>query len=124
MDSTANQWILNVLHPLREVLPAWPVVLPSRIGDPIKPLKIGVHEDLAALLGPRPSDAHEALGRALRRYTLSKEYKAALEAEESWRHGLDGTPVEPVAAEHKAAHKNAPEQRGKQEVFVVSMKVK
>jgi hypothetical protein len=41
MTSMASEWILNVLQPLREVLPTWPVVLPSRIGDPIKPLKIG-----------------------------------------------------------------------------------
>jgi sRNA-binding protein len=120
MDSTVNQWILNVLRPLREVLPSWPAVLPARTGDPIRPLKIGVHKDLAALLGPSPSDAHEVLGRALRRYTSSNEYRNALDAEESWRHALDGTPVEPVAAEHKGYSK----RRGGQEVFVMGMKVK
>jgi sRNA-binding protein len=87
MGAVANQWIMDVLRSLREVLTTWPAVLPSRIGDPIKPLRIGTYEDLAALLGPPPSDAHEVLRRALRRYTLSNEYRSALNAEGSWRHG-------------------------------------
>jgi hypothetical protein len=117
--AVANQWILNILQPLRDVLPSWPAVLPSRVGDPIRPLKIGVHEDMKALLQDPSSDALEILGRAIRRYTLSHEYRGAILAPESWRHGLDGTPVEPVSEEHKAAP-----PRPRKEFYVVSVQVK
>lgn len=122
MDSTANQWILNVLHPLREVLPVWPAVLPSRIGDLIRPLKIGAREDFLELLGPPPSDAHRVLIRVLRRYAGSDRYQRALNAPDSWRHALDGTPVEPVAEEHKV-WRGAPVRPDK-EVFVVAVETK
>jgi hypothetical protein len=48
--SKATQWTIDALAPLREHLSAWPAVLPSKVGDPIRPLKIGVHSDLTALL--------------------------------------------------------------------------
>jgi hypothetical protein len=46
--SKATQWTIDALAPLREHLSAWPAVLPSEVGDPIRPLKIGVRSDLAA----------------------------------------------------------------------------
>src|SRR4051812_10137388 len=70
--SKATQWTIDALTPLREHLSPWPVVLPSEVGDPIRPLKIGVHTDLAAMLPD--GEAHEVLGRVLRRYTRSTQY--------------------------------------------------
>ena len=125
MNSAANQWILNVLQPLRKVLPNWPAVLPSRVGDPLRPLKIGIYDDLAALLGSPPSDAHEVLKRALRRFTSSSEYKSALAAEESWRYALDGTPVEPVSEKHRAySRRGKTPRRAGEEVYVMPAQVK
>ena len=125
MGAVANPWIVNVLRPLRDVLTTWPAVLPSRVGDPIKPLKIGTYDDLAALLGSPPSDAHEVLKRALRRYTLSNEYRNALDAEESWRHALDGTPVEPVSEKDKAFSRRGKNPRCvDEEVYMMPAQVK
>jgi len=96
---TATQWTLTTLAQLREHLTSWPAVLPSEIGDPIRPLKIGVRDDLAALL-PN-GEGHAVLGPVLRRYTRAWEYLAALAAPDALRHDLAGNPVEPVAEEHK-----------------------
>src|SRR4051812_31190699 len=97
--SKATQWTIDALAPLREHLSAWPAVLPSKVGDPIRPLKIGVRADLAVLLPD--GEAHEVLGRVLRRYTRGREYLAALAAPDALRHDLASTPIEPVAEEHK-----------------------
>jgi hypothetical protein len=76
--SKATQWTIDALAPLREHLSPWPAVLPSEVGDPIRPLKIGVRADLAILLPD--GEAHEVLSRVLRRYTRGREYLAALAA--------------------------------------------
>ena len=123
--SKATQWTINTLAPLREHLFPWPAVLPSEVGDPIRPLKIGVRADLAVLLPD--GEAHEVLSRVLRRYTRGREYLAALAASDALRHDLAGNPVEPVAEEHKihvrpkAAQPPAPQH---QETVIVSVKIK
>src|SRR3954453_15077630 len=123
--SKATQWTVDVLAPLREHLSPWPAVLPSEVGDPIRPLKIGVRTDLAALLPD--GEAHEGLSQVLRRYTRGREYMAALSAPDAMRHDLAGNPVEPVADEHKAPTKSsvrpatAPQP---QETVIVSVKIK
>src|SRR3954453_18696256 len=125
--SKATQWTIDVLDPLREHLSAWPAVLPSEVGDPIRPLKIGVRADLAVLLPD--GEAHEVLSRVLRRYARGREYLAALAAPDALRHDLAGNPVEPVAEEHKshvrpkakAAQSPAPQY---QETVIVSVKIK
>ena len=125
--SKATQWTIDTLTPLRERLSPWPAVLPSEVGDPIRPLKIGVHADLEALLPD--GEAHEVLGRVLRRYTRGRAYLTALAAPDARRHDLAGNPVEPVAEEHKihfgakakAAQPPAPQH---QETITVSVKIK
>jgi hypothetical protein len=123
--SKATQWTIDTLAPLREHLSPWPAVLPSAVGDPIRPLKIGVRADLAALLPD--GAAHEVLSRVLRRYARGREYLAALAAPDAMRHDLAGNPVEPVAEEHrihlgpKAAQPPAPQP---QETVIVSVKIK
>jgi ProP effector len=122
---TATQWTIDTLAPLREHLSAWPAVLPSEIGDPIRPLKIGVRDDLAALL-PN-GEGHGVLGQVLRRYTRAWEYMAALAAPDAMRHDLAGNPVEPVADEHKAHAKPSvrPVQTPqRKETIIVSVKIK
>src|SRR4051812_24274399 len=123
--SKATQWTIDALAPLREHLSLWPAVLPAEVGDPIRPLKTGVHTDLAALLPD--GEAHEVLSRVLRRYARGREYLAALPAPDALRHDLAANPVEPVAEEHKThvrpkvAHSPAPQH---QETVIVSVKVK
>jgi hypothetical protein len=123
---TATQWTLTTLAPLREHLTSWPAVLPSAVGDPIRPLKIGVRDDLAALL-PN-GEGHAVLGPVLRRYTRAWEYLAALAAPDALRHDLAGNPVEPVAEEHKIparpASKAVQSPASRPEPFVMSLAVK
>jgi sRNA-binding protein len=86
-----------------------------------------VHSDLAVLLPD--GEAHEVLSRVLRRYTRGREYLAALAAPDAMRYDLAGTPVEPVAEEHKthvrprakAAQSPASQH---QETIIVSVKIK
>ena len=125
--SNATQWTIDTLAPLREHLSPWPAALPSAVGDQIRPLKIGVHTDLAALLPD--GEAHEVLGRVLRRYTRGREYLTALAAPDALRHDLAGTPVEPVAEEHKThvrpkAKAAQPSALQHQETVIVSVKIK
>jgi sRNA-binding protein len=125
--SKATQWTINTLAPLREHLFPWPAVLPSAVGDPIRPLKIGVRADLAVLLPD--GEAHEVLSQVLRRYTRGREYGAALAAPDALRHDLAGNPVEPVAEEHKThiwpkAKAAQPSALQHQETVIVSVKIK
>jgi hypothetical protein len=125
--SKATQWTINTLAPLREHVSPWPAVLPSEVGNPIRPLKIGVRADLAALLPD--GEARTVLSRVLRRYTRSTQYLAAIAAPDAVRHDLAGNPVGPVAEEHKphvqpkakAVQSPAPQH---QETIIVSVKIK
>src|SRR3954452_180289 len=125
--SKATQWTIDALAPLREHLSPWPAVLPSEVGDQIRPLKIGAGADLAALLPD--GEAHEVLSRVLRLYTRSTQYLAAVAAPDAVRHDLAGTPVEPVAEEHKthvrptAKAAQSPASQP-QETVIVSVKIK
>ena len=123
---TASRWILDTLAPLRARLPTWPAVLPSEVGDPIRPLKIGVREDLTALLPD--GEEHEVLNRVLRRYTRSTQYLGALVAPGALRYALDGTPVEPVAQEHQVPIRPIPQAvpspASRPEPFLMSLAVK
>ncbi len=122
----ATPWVITALASLREHLTAWPAVLPSDVGDPIRPLKISVREDLSAL---RPAgDAHAVLNRVLRRYTRSTPYLSALAAPGALRHALAGNPVEPVATAHKVPvrpiSEAIPSPVSRPEPFVLSIAVK
>src|SRR4051812_31881282 len=125
--SKATQWTIDALAPLREHLSPWPAVLPAEVGDPIRPLKIGVHTDLAVLLPD--GEAHEVLSRGLRRYTRPSQYPAAVAAPDAVRPDPAGTPVGRVVEEHKthvqpkakAVQPPAPQH---QETVIVAVKIK
>lgn len=97
----ASPWVIELLAVLRPMLKSWPPVLPAKVGDPVRPLAIGIDKDLRALMGPPPSDAHAIMARRLRRYTASTQYKMALAEPGSHRHAIDGTPVESVSEHHR-----------------------
>lgn len=102
IEPVTNNWILAVLAPLRARLPRWPAVLPSAVGEPIKPLKIGLHNELLALLPAEDAPAgRELLKVTLGRYCNSRQYLAAVAAAQAMRHDMDGQPVEPVIDQHK-----------------------
>lgn len=121
----ASPWVIDLLAVLRPMLKSWPPVLPAKVGDPVRPLAIGIDKDLRALMGPPPSDAHAIMARRLRRYAGSIQYKMAIAEPGSHRHAIDGTPVEPVAEEHRRLVPRAIAARvAKKEIFQVVAKVR
>src|SRR5512143_3006222 len=114
VEPVTNAWILAVLAPLRARLPRWPAVLPSTVGEPIKPLKIGIRNELLALLPAEDQPAgQELLSQVFRRYCNSQQYLAAVAAAGAMRHDLDGHPVEPVVEQHKTKWAWAKRRRGR-----------
>src|SRR5690349_24405336 len=96
----ASQQMIDALAPLHAVLTEWPAVLPSAEGEPLKPLMIGAHVRFVKLLRADVPDALNVLEHVLRAYTGFRRYRTAVAAAGAMRHALDGTPVEPVAADH------------------------
>ena len=92
--------MIDALSPLHAVLTQWPAVLPTAEGEPIKPLMIGAHDRFVELLRADVPDALNVLKQVLRTYTGFRRYRTAVAAAGAMRHALDGTPVEPVAADH------------------------
>ncbi|KAB2693689.1 ProQ/FINO family protein [Ochrobactrum sp. Kaboul] len=70
-------------------------VLPSEIGDPIRPVTIGFFQQLSPLLKPEASVT--VLRRAIGAYVHSKRYYLSCRQEGAMRHDCDGNPVEPVS---------------------------
>lgn len=74
-------------------------VLPSAIGDPIKPFALGLWNEIRPLLR---ADANvTALRRATGAYLHSKRYYLATAQPESMRFDLQGSSKEPVSAEDR-----------------------
>lgn len=66
-----------------------------------KPFALGAGRALVKT-GIAGGKSRQAIGAAIHFYVHSKGYLTALAAEGSARHGLNGEPVEPVSAEHRA----------------------
>src|SRR4051794_23863021 len=49
LTPTADSRTLAILAPLEKLLSHWPAVLPSKVGDIIRPLKIGVLHDITGM---------------------------------------------------------------------------
>jgi ProP effector len=93
----------------------------SNMSDQIRPLKVGIYDDLVAATDLDPA----ALKRALKFYTGLTSYQHALAAEGAMRVDLAGNTVEPVSPDHaqwareklatgrkKAIAKSAPSTNG------------
>lgn len=70
-------------------------VLPTEIGDPIRPVSIGFFQQLSPFLKPEASVT--ALRRAIGAYVHSRRYYLSCSQEGAMRHDCDGNPVEPVS---------------------------
>jgi ProP effector len=68
----------------------------SNMSDQIRPLKVGIYDDLVAATDLDPA----ALKRALKFYTGLTSYQHALAAEGAMRVDLAGNTVEPVSPDH------------------------
>src|SRR5215217_7038593 len=74
----------------------WPEVLPRTPDDEALPLKVGIYDDLVALL-PADSDTRKAFRRAMGKYARSFRYLDAVASDSAMRHDIDGNPVGPVS---------------------------
>jgi hypothetical protein len=122
---------LQALEPLRELLGDLPAVFPTAADRRIRPLAIGIDKQLIELAGDRGADAEQAAAvvrQVLRRYCRSRTYLAATSQPDAMRHGLDGTPIEPVADAHKVPRRSMPQAARPVaptlEPFVMSVAVK
>lgn len=71
-------------------------VLPQKAGDPIRPLAVGIFNEIRALL--KPDVGATKLRRAIAVYVRLKRYYFASAQSDAMRHDLAGVPVEPVSA--------------------------
>jgi len=74
----------------------WPEVLPRTPDDEALPLKVGIYDDLVALL-PADNDTRKAFRRAMGKYARSFRYLDAVASDCAMRHDIDGNPVGPVS---------------------------
>lgn len=70
-------------------------VLPTEIGDPIRPVTIGFFRQVCPLL--KPDSSVTALRRAIGAYVHSKCYYLSCSQADAMRHDPDGNPSEPVS---------------------------
>lgn len=80
-------------------------LLPRTEGDQIKPFAIGIWDDFRNLQIPNTSAS--PLRRALGSYLHSKRYLFACAQPDSFRHNIDGDPVEPVSEQDRLAAQKA-----------------
>jgi len=69
-------------------------VLPSAVGDEVRPLTIRIRFEMERWMKPNVSPS--TLLSALRRYVRSSVYLLAASQPGAYRHDVDGNPVEPV----------------------------
>lgn len=70
-------------------------VLPTEIGDPIRPVTIGFFQQVCPLL--KPDASVTALRRAIGAYVHSKRYYLSCSKADAMRHDPDGNPSERVS---------------------------
>lgn len=95
-DPVADSWIVKLWEPLRQHLVSWPALLPSKQGDPIRPLAIGTDKALVALQITPDDDGKKLIKTILMRHCRTAQYARAMAKDGAMRHDLDGTPVEPI----------------------------
>jgi sRNA-binding protein len=88
----------NKPFPLFNELPwsNWPEVLPRTPDDEALPLKVGIYDELVALL-PEDNDTRKAFRRAMGKYARSFRYLDAVASDSAMRHDIDGNPIGPVS---------------------------
>jgi sRNA-binding protein len=97
----ANEFDLKKAEAISQLLVRPIALLPSKLGDPIKPFAVGIWTDLRALM--KPDVAVTALRRATSAYTHSKRYVFASAQPDSMRHDVDGAAISDVSDEDRLA---------------------
>jgi hypothetical protein len=111
----ASERTLRTVDRLRSLIGAIPPGLPTAENPTVQALKLHVAQDVHNRVtvpeGMDPRKAHAIVAEILSHYATSPEYRRAVAAPGSWRHDLDGNPVEPVSqlhADHARQSLNAP----------------
>lgn len=74
-------------------------ILPAAVGDPIRPVAIGIFQHVSPFLSPGISVT--ALRRAIGAYVHSKRYYLLYSRREAMRHDINDNPIEPVSDSDK-----------------------
>ena len=74
-------------------------VLPAKLGDPVRPFALGLWNEIRALL--RPEISVSTLRKAMATYVHARSYQIAVARPGSFRHDINGEPVEPVSDEDR-----------------------
>lgn len=81
----------------------------------IKPLKIGIHEDLISRFGVDPTEANRRLKRWFRMFVGHYAYQLAV-LNNTHRYDLDGNPVEPITEDARQyAHRRIADLKANKE---------
>ncbi|MBB3165741.1 sRNA-binding protein [Rhizobium laguerreae] len=79
-------------------------ILPSKLGDHIRPFAIGLFEEIRALL--KPGVGVTTLRRAVAAFVHSKRYYFASAQPDSFRHDIDGRELEPMSDDDRMTAQN------------------
>lgn len=70
-------------------------ILPTEVGDPIRPFALGLWNEIRPLL--KPNISVTALRKVMATYVHSRSYQIAVARPGSLRHDINGAPVGPVS---------------------------
>lgn len=92
----------SILGHLATAMKELPPVLQMATDGLYVPLKLGIDEELEALLEEKGiPDARKLVRRTLMQHTMTWSYRQAVAYENAMRHDLDGNPIERVSVEHQ-----------------------
>jgi len=97
----ANEMDVRKADAINALLVQSLAILPTKPGDPIKPFALGLWNDIRVLM--KPDGSATALRRATGAFLHSKRYYFATAQPDSFRHDVDGNPVEEVSLADRLA---------------------
>ena len=96
---TANSLDLQKAEAINALIDAPAGILPTALGDQIKPFAIGLFDEFRARL--QPNVTATVLRRAIAAFVHSKRYYFASAQPDAMRHDYAGNPLEPVSADDR-----------------------
>ena len=123
----ASAAVLRAMAQIKPLLTTWPAILPTPENPCIRPMAIGIHKPIMALLKDPTNENRKKVKHALSVLIRSQEYSNVRDAPGSIRHDVDGNPVGSVDEKHKLMNaqnpKPARQPKPIKETFIVSVSV-
>ncbi len=122
----ASAAVLRAMSQIKPLLTTWPAILPTTENPELRPMAIGIHKPIMALLKDPTDENRKKVKHALSVLTRSREYWSVRDASGSIRHDIDANPVGAVSENHKLGNAENPKPRRPKpikETFIVAVKV-